>query len=52
MLPKTTVRQVQNMPFQKYVKGQMSANVRISVQFVTLEWSLNRFPIWNYDKKI
>ena len=26
MLPKMTIREVQNIPFQKLVKGQMSAN--------------------------
>ena len=39
-------------PLQKMVKGQMSANFRICVQFITLGWFLNRFPIWNCNKTI
>ena len=48
----TTIQEVQNIPFQKYFKGQMSANFRINVQYITLECSLNRFPIWNCNKTI
>ena len=52
MVPKTTILEVQNIPFQRKAKGQMSANFSISVQFITLERSLNRFPIWNCNKTI
>ena len=34
--------------------GQRSneCNFSINVQFITLEWSLNKFPIWNCNKTI
>ena len=35
MLSKTTIQEVQTITFQKQVKGQMSANLGINIQFIT-----------------
>ena len=35
-ITQNTIQEVQNIPFQKKVKGQMSVNFRKSVQFIAL----------------